>query len=77
MVHRMLDANAWQAAAIGQAACMAQHVANAYRPGQGLRLHGLALARHIGDLIGPGRHKPRNRIIQLEMALLIKAHQGD
>ena len=75
MVDRVLNADAGQAAAIGQTACMAQHVTDADGAIQRLGLHGLAFARHIDPLIGPRGHKPRDRIIELEQTLLKQAHQ--
>ena len=63
--------------AVSQAALMAKHVAHRHRTRGNSRLHRGALAGNPDLVIAPFRNKSRDRIIELEMPLLVEAHQRD
>ena len=56
---------------------MTKHVAERDRSAKGLGDHVIAFARDPDPVVLPGRHIAADGIIQLEVALFVKAHQRD
>ncbi len=73
----VLDADAGQAAAIGQAGGVGEHVAERDRAAGRLGDHRLVLAGDIDAVVLPGGDVAADRVVELEVALFIEHHQRD
>ncbi len=77
LIDRVLDADARQAAAVGEAGSVGEHVAERDGPGGGLGLHVGSLAGHPDAVVLPGGDVAADRVVELEIALLVEGHQRD
>ena len=71
LVHRVVGG------AVGEPARVAEDVAHGHRPFGGAGDHARAFTGNVDLLVLPFGDEARDRVVELEMALLVEGHEGD